>query len=163
CWAMRLEHVGQDDEARARWLDAEEQLAAALTDPRIGALPGALIRANRALVLARLGDAPAARRCLEESRDAPAPPAPSLLRRRRARQLEFDALSDPLTQVPNRRAFDASLPRLVGDAQAAGSPLTLAIIDVDRFKRVNDAHGHLLGDEVLKAVAQVLQDHTRTA
>ncbi len=79
---------------------------------------------------------------------------------RRARQLEYDALSDPLTGVPNRRAFDADLPRLVGDAQAAGSPLTLAILDVDRFKRVNDTHGHLVGDEVLRTVARLMHDHT---
>jgi diguanylate cyclase (GGDEF)-like protein len=79
---------------------------------------------------------------------------------RRTRQLEYDALSDPLTGVPNRRAFDADLPRLVGDAQAAGSPLTLAILDVDRFKRVNDTHGHLVGDEVLRTVARLLHEHT---
>ena len=79
---------------------------------------------------------------------------------RRAQQLEYDALSDPLTGVPNRRAFDADLPRLVGDAQAAGSPLALAILDVDRFKRVNDTHGHLVGDEVLRTVARLLHEHT---
>jgi diguanylate cyclase (GGDEF)-like protein len=78
---------------------------------------------------------------------------------RRARQLEYDALSDPLTGVPNRRAFDADLPRLVGAAQTAGSPLTLAILDVDRFKRVNDTHGHLVGDEVLRTVARLLHEH----
>jgi diguanylate cyclase (GGDEF)-like protein len=82
---------------------------------------------------------------------------------RRTRQLEYDALSDPLTGVPNRRAFDADLPRLVGDAQAAGSPLTLAILDVDRFKRVNDTHGHLVGDEVLRTVARLLHEHTEEA
>jgi diguanylate cyclase (GGDEF)-like protein len=82
---------------------------------------------------------------------------------RRARQLEYDSLSDPLTEVPNRRAFDANLPRLVGDAQAAGAPLSLAILDVERFKRVNDTHGHLVGDEVLRTVARLLREHTRTA
>jgi diguanylate cyclase (GGDEF)-like protein len=82
---------------------------------------------------------------------------------RRARELEYDALSDPLTGVPNRRAFDATLPRLVGDAQAAGAPLTLVILDVDRFKRVNDTHGHLVGDEVLRTVARLLRDCTRDA
>jgi diguanylate cyclase (GGDEF)-like protein len=61
--------------------------------------------------------------------------------------------------VANRRAFDADLPRLVGAAQAAGSPLTLAILDVDRFKRVNDTHGHLVGDEVLRTVARLLREH----
>jgi diguanylate cyclase (GGDEF)-like protein len=80
---------------------------------------------------------------------------------RRAEQLEEDALSDPLTGVPNRRAFDTALPRLVGDAQSAASPLTLAILDVDRFKRVNDTYGHLVGDEVLRRIAGVLRRHTR--
>ena len=80
---------------------------------------------------------------------------------RRAEQLAEDALSDPLTGVPNRRAFDAALPRLVGDAQSAASPLTLAILDVDRFKRVNDTYGHLVGDEVLRRIAAVLLRHTR--
>ncbi|HVC72535.1 MAG TPA: hypothetical protein VNC85_02060, partial [Mycobacteriales bacterium] len=83
CWAMRLEHLGQDEEARARWLDAEQQLSLALADPEIGVLPGAVVRANRALVLARLGDAADARRSLEESRDIPARPVTPLLRRRR--------------------------------------------------------------------------------
>jgi diguanylate cyclase (GGDEF)-like protein len=82
---------------------------------------------------------------------------------RRTRELELDALSDPLTGVPNRRAFDANLPRLVAAAHAIGTPLTLAIVDVDRFKRVNDTFGHPVGDEVLRRVARILQDHSRDA
>jgi diguanylate cyclase (GGDEF)-like protein len=76
---------------------------------------------------------------------------------RRTRELESDALSDPLTRVPNRRAFDADLPRLVAAAQASGTPLTLAIVDVDRFKRVNDTFGHPAGDEVLRQLATILR------
>jgi hypothetical protein len=82
-WAMRLEHLGSDEEAAQRWRDAREQLAGAYRDPSIGMLPGALVRANLALVLARLGDPAAARRCLEEARDIPARPITPLLRRRR--------------------------------------------------------------------------------
>jgi diguanylate cyclase (GGDEF)-like protein len=80
---------------------------------------------------------------------------------RRTRQLELDTLSDPLTGIPNRRAFDATLPRLVAEAHAAGTPLTLAIVDVDRFKPVNDTFGHPVGDEVLRRVAAILRDHSR--
>ena len=61
---------------------------------------------------------------------------------RRSRELEADALTDPLTGLPNRRAFDVELPALVTAAQAVDSPLTLAVLDVDRFKRINDEHGH---------------------
>jgi len=82
---------------------------------------------------------------------------------RRTRQLEWDALSDPLTAVPNRRAFDATLPRLVAAAHADGASLSLGIVDVDRFKRVNDTFGHPVGDEVLRRVADILRSHSRDA
>jgi diguanylate cyclase (GGDEF)-like protein len=82
---------------------------------------------------------------------------------RRTQELESDVLSDPLTGVPNRRAFDANLPRLVAAAQAAGTPLALAIIDIDRFKRVNDSYGHSIGDEVLRRVARILHEESRGA
>jgi GGDEF domain-containing protein len=79
----------------------------------------------------------------------------------RARELESDTLSDPLTGVPNRRAFDANLPRLVAAATATGTPLTLAIVDLDHFKRINDTYGHPVGDEVLRRVATILRQHSR--
>ncbi|HEX6755170.1 MAG TPA: GGDEF domain-containing protein [Mycobacteriales bacterium] len=77
---------------------------------------------------------------------------------RRSRELEADALTDPLTGVPNRRAFDVELVRLVTEARSAGNPLTLAVLDVDRFKRINDLHGHPIGDEVLRAVGRIVRD-----
>ena len=80
---------------------------------------------------------------------------------RRSRELEADALTDPLTGVPNRRAFDAELARLVGTAREAGDPLTLAVLDVDRFKRINDRHGHPTGDEVLRTVGRIVREHSR--
>jgi diguanylate cyclase (GGDEF)-like protein len=82
---------------------------------------------------------------------------------RRTRELESDALSDPLTGVPNRRAFDVNLAQLVAAAHATGTPLTLAIVDVDRFKRVNDTFGHPAGDEVLRRVARIIRSHSRAA
>jgi diguanylate cyclase (GGDEF)-like protein len=77
---------------------------------------------------------------------------------RRAGELEEDALTDPLTGVPNRRWFDGELARLVGVARAVGSPLTLAVLDVDRFKRINDRHGHPTGDEVLRVVGRIVRE-----
>ena len=80
---------------------------------------------------------------------------------RRSRELEADALTDPLTGVPNRRAFDVDLVRVVGAAQAAGDPLTLAVLDVDRFKRINDRYGHPTGDEVLRTVGRIVRESSR--
>jgi diguanylate cyclase len=64
------------------------------------------------------------------------------------------ALSDPLTGLLNRRGFDQQRQRLCGKS-AAG--FTVLIIDIDHFKAINDAHGHLLGDRVIVAVANVLR------
>lgn len=64
---------------------------------------------------------------------------------------------DALTQLPNRRVWRETLERSVMQAQS-GSPLSLAFIDLDHFKRINDDYGHLAGDDVLKAVAGVLRN-----
>ena len=63
---------------------------------------------------------------------------------------------DHLTGLPNRRAFEARLEREVVAARANGEPLCVAFCDIDRFKRINDTHGHDAGDRVLKVVASVL-------
>jgi diguanylate cyclase (GGDEF)-like protein len=59
------------------------------------------------------------------------------------------AHEDPLTALPNRRAFDLAL----DDAVATGRPFSLLLVDVDRFKSINDTFGHTTGDEVLRAIA----------
>ncbi|HET8539717.1 MAG TPA: diguanylate cyclase [Anaeromyxobacter sp.] len=63
------------------------------------------------------------------------------------------AREDALTALPNRRAFGEALVREVARAERAGTPLAAVVLDVDHFKRVNDAHGHAAGDAVLAAVA----------
>ncbi len=77
---------------------------------------------------------------------------------RRSRELEADSRTDPLTGLPNRRAFDADFASLVTAAQAVGAPLTLVILDVDRFKRINDDYGHPVGDEVLRLVGRTVRE-----
>lgn len=63
---------------------------------------------------------------------------------------------DHLTGLPNRRAFEHRLDREVVAAKAANEPLCVAFCDIDRFKRINDTHGHDAGDRVLRAVANAL-------
>jgi diguanylate cyclase (GGDEF)-like protein/PAS domain S-box-containing protein len=63
------------------------------------------------------------------------------------------ARSDPLTGLPNRRGLDEQLPREMARARRAESELCLGIVDIDRFKAYNDAHGHLAGDTMLRDCA----------
>jgi diguanylate cyclase len=73
------------------------------------------------------------------------------------------ALTDALTGLGNRRAFDAELTRRIADFQRRGTPVCLTILDVDHFKKFNDAHGHLAGDEVLRMVGQTLKTSARAS
>jgi diguanylate cyclase (GGDEF)-like protein len=72
------------------------------------------------------------------------------------------AYQDPLTQVMNRASMEQALPREIGLAQRHGAPLALLVIDVDYFKAINDNYGHLVGDQVLCKVAQIIQDCLRS-
>jgi diguanylate cyclase len=65
---------------------------------------------------------------------------------------------DHLTGLPNRRAFERTLDRELRDAAVAGEALTIAFVDIDHFKRVNDTHGHPAGDRVLKFVSETLNN-----
>ena len=76
-------------------------------------------------------------------------------------KLAQGALHEPLTGLYNRRHFTERLSAELSAAQRHGRPLALLLVDVDHFKRVNDEHGHLAGDEVLKTVANVLQGVVR--
>lgn len=69
--------------------------------------------------------------------------------------------SDPLTRVNNRRAFDESLENLLKEQVRYPATFSLALIDIDHFKRVNDENGHLHGDRVLQEVAKILKDNVR--
>ena len=71
--------------------------------------------------------------------------------------LARDAASDALTGLANRRAFDQYLVQQTEIAKRYGGPLSLIMIDIDHFKRVNDRLGHLVGDEVLRSVASQIR------
>jgi diguanylate cyclase (GGDEF)-like protein len=66
------------------------------------------------------------------------------------------ALLDPLTLLSNRRSFDSFLKANIASCHMSGTPLALALIDIDRFKAVNDTMGHGYGDECLRRVAAAL-------
>lgn len=74
--------------------------------------------------------------------------------RTRATELERLSLLDPLTGIGNRRYLDDRLRRRLSEAGASG--VGVLMIDVDHFKRVNDTHGHHVGDEALRAIARTL-------
>lgn len=71
------------------------------------------------------------------------------------------ALRDPLTGTGNRIAMDQTLEREIDMARRHMQPLSLLMLDIDHFKRINDSHGHGVGDEVLKAVADSIKGQLR--
>ncbi len=76
-------------------------------------------------------------------------------------EMKHEALTDGLTGIANRKAFDLQLREHVFQAEEEGQPLSLIIADVDHFKNFNDTYGHKIGDSVLKAVAKVLTEGTK--
>ena len=76
------------------------------------------------------------------------------------RELAERAITDALTGLPNRRAFDERLALLIAEG-ARGRQFALVLCDVDHFKRVNDTHGHAVGDEVLAHVGRTLRQSVR--
>lgn len=71
------------------------------------------------------------------------------------------ALIDPLTGLPNRAAWTERLEQEIAQWQQHGNTLSLAMLDLDHFKRINDNYGHLAGDKVLKIIATVLRKRMR--
>lgn len=78
-------------------------------------------------------------------------------------ELEQLANTDPLTGLYNRRSFNAFSEHEYARAMRYFEPLSLMIIDIDLFKNVNDTYGHLVGDEVIRRVALVCNQHIREA
>jgi diguanylate cyclase (GGDEF)-like protein len=77
-------------------------------------------------------------------------------------RLERLSHEDPLTGLANRRRWDAELTSACAGARASGGTLAVLLLDLDRFKRLNDLHGHPGGDEVLRQVAALLRTGVRS-
>ncbi|WP_293678910.1 GGDEF domain-containing protein [uncultured Phenylobacterium sp.] len=71
-------------------------------------------------------------------------------------QVRRDAMTDALTMLANRKAFDETMERACADADDTDEILTLAVVDIDHFKTFNDTWGHQTGDQVLRYVASVI-------
>jgi len=79
------------------------------------------------------------------------------------KKLQLNAVTDPLTGLYNRRLFSETFEKELNRAKRYGAPLGLVILDLHRFKEVNDKHGHHRGDEVLRAAAATLRKALRTS
>ena len=112
------------------------------------------------LLLAALGAAVAAV-CLTNPWLAPFAVAPLLLLRQwfEIPLLEHQATRDAKTGLFNARYFELAVERELGDAKAVQAPLSILLADLDLLREINNAHGHLAGDDVLRGVGAVLQEH----
>lgn len=80
---------------------------------------------------------------------------------RRAAELGEQAITDPLTRTRNRRGITIAVLEAMAHAERYSHPLSVAMIDIDHFKEVNDSYGHKAGDRVLEGVASILVEHLR--
>ncbi len=72
-----------------------------------------------------------------------------------------ESLTDPLTTLANRKFFNNSIHRLIAEAEAKTSPLSVVLTDIDHFKNFNDSYGHLTGDQVLRLVAVTVKQEIK--
>lgn len=78
-----------------------------------------------------------------------------------SRRLEQWSLEDPLTELPNRRQLEHALAEALDSGAASRRGPAIALIDVDRFKGINDRYSHAIGDRVLQSLADLLRAHVR--
>ncbi len=76
-------------------------------------------------------------------------------------ELERQALTDPMTKLYNRRYLSEITQHMLGLMRRSSSNLAVIMLDIDKFKNVNDTYGHQVGDEVIIKLAETLQEHTR--
>ncbi len=96
-------------------------------------------------------------------RESVAQAAPVLANLRNLALAEFRASTDGLTGLRNKRAIKDTIKRIVAQASRSLKPLSAIVLDLDRFKEINDSFGHERGDDVLAAVGAVLSGTVRTS
>ncbi len=154
--ARRIELLTRDNEIKALRLEREALDRRIATGVITGLLGVVLVLGWLYRRSARIGQRLARSNAdLQYSRQALAAANAELADQ--ARALEVAASTDPLTGIANRREVLAALQRACDAANADGFPLAVLLIDVDRFKEVNDTWGHGVGDRVLVRIAHALQ------
>ncbi len=78
-------------------------------------------------------------------------------------RLEHQAMTDPLTGLYNHRAFHERLRQALAEASRSHDAVSILMLDIDDFKRVNDVYGHGAGDEILRSLAETLKDAVRSS
>jgi diguanylate cyclase (GGDEF)-like protein len=101
------------------------------------------------------------RRLLSTAQQAAAQATMALGRAILLQRLRTAAETDGLTRVANRRMFDVTLARETAQARRSGGSFAVALVDLDYFKSLNDEHGHLVGDDVLRATARAIRETCR--
>ncbi|MGS0536985.1 sensor domain-containing diguanylate cyclase [Pseudoalteromonas sp. SaAl2] len=77
------------------------------------------------------------------------------------RELEQLNMEDPLTKIKNRRYFDKKLVMDLRRSRREQTPLSIIMLDIDHFKVINDSYGHLIGDQTIRAVADIIKSHLK--
>ena len=77
------------------------------------------------------------------------------------RALEQINMEDPLTKIKNRRYFDKKLVMDLRRSRREQTPLSVIMLDIDHFKRINDTYGHLIGDQTIRAAADIIKNHLK--
>jgi diguanylate cyclase (GGDEF)-like protein len=159
-WAVTVGLGGDVDRERS-WRDGgrvilEVPLPAADEDG-----PRSVGRLTASRPLPRSGRATVRGNAMAAVREVAADAGAALARIEVVERLEQLSLSDALTGLGNRRAFDQALLAEIERGARAGMPLGLVMLDVDHFKRFNDRHGHQAGDDALIAVAGALRGAAR--
>ena len=137
------DHLADRDEPIRKMLWDRETLLLHLTETCVGILVAVTCVLSYLLLLVAL------------------PPVIVLQRSLMHRQLTAAARTDPKTGLLNATAWQREADAAVGRSERTDAPLALLLVDVDHFKRVNDSHGHLIGDEVLRALAADLRRQVR--
>jgi diguanylate cyclase (GGDEF)-like protein len=136
-------HLAEPDAPLAKVLWDRERLLLDLTETCVGILVAVACGLNPMLLLVAL------------------PPVILLQRSLMHQQLAAAARTDPKTGLLNATAWQREADAEVTRALRSGAPLSLLLVDVDHFKQVNDSHGHLIGDDVLRALATELRQQVR--
>jgi diguanylate cyclase (GGDEF)-like protein len=164
CWALRCGEAyaveREGERPRCRHIRARDGVSLCVPISAQGDIVGLLLLSAKSGQASGEGALPESVRRLASSAGQKIALALSNLKLRE--ELRDQAIRDPLTRLFNRRYFEESFEREIARAERRGSSVGLIMLDVDRFKKFNDAFTHDGGDAVLRRVGRMIQDASRT-